>query len=43
MAVMIRNLVKDVYKSKTWNAKIDKMSDGQVFAIYIRLKAQGKI
>ena len=43
MAVMIRNLVKEHYKSKNWDAKVDKMSDHQVFAIYIRLKREGKI
>jgi hypothetical protein len=28
---------------KQWSEKVDKMSDSQVKAIYLRLKAQGKL
>jgi hypothetical protein len=28
---------------KQWAEKVDKMSDNQVLAIYLRLKAQGKL
>lgn len=38
-----REAVKRVYLSPNWNEKIDKMSDHQVAAIYIRLLDQGKI
>lgn len=39
----IRELVKGAYPGKTWATKVDKMSDSQVFAVYARLKSQGKI
>ncbi len=29
--------------SDKWSAKVDKMSDAQVTAIYLRLKNQGKL
>ena len=39
-----RVLVKEAYKkSEGWAARVDRMTDDQVFAIYIRLKAQGLI
>lgn len=28
---------------KQWSEKVDKMSDNQVLAIYLRLKAKGKL
>ena len=43
VAEMIRREVEKVYKSKTWTEKVKKMTDHQVFAIYIRLKREGKI
>jgi hypothetical protein len=43
MALSIRELVKQAYPTKTWAAKVSKMSDSQVAAIYLRLqKRQGK-
>jgi hypothetical protein len=39
----IRELVKGAYPGTAWAKKVDKMTDGQVFAIYARLKQQGKI
>jgi hypothetical protein len=38
-----RELVKRAYPSKTWAAKVDKMSDAQLIAVLMRLKLQGKI
>lgn len=38
-----RNLLKEVYPSKLWTQKVDKMNDAQVTAIFLRLKSQGKI
>lgn len=32
-----------VYPSKKWSDKVKAMSDSQVIAVYLRLKAQGKI
>lgn len=43
MAMSERELLKTVYKSKSWAKKVDEMSDAQVIAIYQRLKAQGKL
>lgn len=43
MAQMIRAEVEKAYKSKAWLDKVRRMSDGQVYAIYIRLKEQNKI
>jgi hypothetical protein len=42
MALSTRELVKQVYPTKTWADKVSKMSDSQVTAIYLRLKRQGK-
>jgi hypothetical protein len=39
-----REAIKQAYPhSKTWLAKVDKMPESQVTAIYLRLKGQGKI
>lgn len=38
-----RELLKTVYPSKKWATKVDKMSDSQVVAVYMRLRAQGKL
>lgn len=38
-----REAVKKIGRSDSWKAKVDKMSDAQVTAIYIRLKAEGKL
>ena len=44
MAINEREEIKKVYpNSKTWYAKVDKMSPAQVTAIYIRFKAEGKL
>jgi hypothetical protein len=29
--------------SKKWTSKVDQMDDGQVIAVYMRLKKQGKV
>lgn len=38
-----REAVKKIGKSASWTAKVDKMTDAQITAIYIRLKSQGKL
>jgi len=38
-----RDNLKTVYPSPKWTHKVDKMSDNQVLAIYLRLQAQGKL
>ena len=38
-----REAVKKIGKSDKWKTKVDKMSDAQVTAIYLRLKAEGKL
>lgn len=38
-----REALKKKYGKKINNQEIDKMSDSQVIAIYLRLKAQGKL
>jgi len=38
-----RELVKSVYPSKTWAAKVDKMSDAQVHAVFLKFKQTGKL
>lgn len=39
---MEREAVKKIGGS-AWRAKVDKMPDNQITAIYIRLKSEGKI
>jgi hypothetical protein len=38
-----REAIKKVYKSKQWSDKVNKMTDDQVVAIYLRLKSQNKL
>lgn len=38
-----REELKKAYPSQRWAEKVDKMSAQQVTAIYIRLRAQGKL
>jgi hypothetical protein len=38
-----RELVTQAYPTHTWKAKVSKMTDNQVVAIFLRLKGQGKI
>jgi len=39
-----RELIKKAYPhSKTWPSKVDKMPEGQVTAIFFKLKKEGKI
>lgn len=39
-----REQIKKVYSgSSSWSARVDKMSDSQVVAIYLRFKAEGKL
>lgn len=43
-AISKRELIKQAYPHSTkWLAKVDKMSEGQVIAIFFRLKREGKI
>jgi len=39
----MRAALKTVYKSRRWVAKVNKMSDEQVVAIYRRLQLQNKL
>lgn len=40
----MRELIKRAYSpSNTWPAKVDKMPESQVIAIFFKLKRQGKI
>lgn len=38
-----REALKKAYPSKKWADKVNKMSEQQVAAVYLRLKSQGKI
>jgi hypothetical protein len=38
-----RDLLKRAYPNPQWAKKVDEMSDSQVVAVYMRLKAQGVI
>lgn len=38
-----RKIIRNVYTSTSWASKVDKMSDNQIQAIYIRFKAEGKL
>lgn len=39
-----REQIKQAYPhSKTWPAKVDRMTDSQVVAIFFKLKNQGKL
>ena len=40
---VIRLVVSQVYPHKKWKDKVAKMTDNQVTAIYMSLKARGKI
>lgn len=40
---VLRNNLKQVYKSKEWAKKVDAMSEAQVIAITRRLQMQGKL
>jgi hypothetical protein len=44
MSMNIREQLKAVYyNSKTWYAKVNRMSDAQVIAIYYKFKKEGKV
>lgn len=38
-----REAVKSAYSDPKWAEKVDSMSDDKVVAIFMRLKAQGKL
>lgn len=38
-----RETLKKAYPSRKWAQKVDKMSDSQVVAVLMRLRAQNKI
>ena len=38
-----REALKKVYKSDSWQTKVNKMSDSQITAIYIRLQSERKL
>ena len=39
----MRGWVKSAYTSKAWEAKVDRMADEQVIALYYSLVKRGKI
>jgi hypothetical protein len=39
----IREQIKQAYPYPKWYAKVDKMSDAQVYVTYLRLRRQNKI
>lgn len=39
----IRNQVKSAYESEKWRKKVDRMTEGQLYAIFRRLKQSGRI
>jgi hypothetical protein len=38
-----RRLVLKAYPTETWKAKVKKMRDDQIVAVFFRLRRQGKI
>lgn len=38
-----REAVKGAYRGPGWAAKVNRMDDAQVIAVYLRLKSQNKI
>lgn len=38
-----REKVKEAYPYKAWWDKVNKMTDGQVYALFLRLRREGKI
>lgn len=38
-----RTTIRAVYKTASWQEKVDKMSDQQVVAIYMKFKSEGKV
>lgn len=38
-----REQLKKAYPSKSWEHKVNNMTDEQVVAIYLRLKSQNKV
>lgn len=38
-----RLALKHKYFSKSWSQQIDKMSDAQVIALYLRFKSEGRL
>lgn len=41
--IPIRELVKQAYPGKKWSTKVDKMTDGQVWILYLKFRNQKKI
>lgn len=39
----MREAVKKVGKAQGWSGKVDKMSESQITAIYLRLKSKGQL
>jgi len=38
-----REAIRKVYSSMSWSDKVDKMSESQVTAIYLKFKAEGRL
>jgi hypothetical protein len=43
MSTSTRELVKQAYPYKSWYIKVDKMTDAQIYALFLRLRREGKI
>jgi len=43
MSMSERELLKQAYPYPTWWAKVNKMSDAQVHAIFIQMRLKGKV
>ena len=39
----MRGIISRVYVSQFWKAKVNKMSDKQVYAVYMRFLEEGKL
>lgn len=38
-----RTAVRQAYYGQKWYDKVDKMTDSQIIAVYLRLKSQNKV
>lgn len=43
MADNKREALKGVYPTEQWQTKVSSMTEGQVTAIFLRLRSQGKV
>lgn len=38
----MREMIRGVYHTESWNEKVDRMQDEQVVAVYLKFKSEGK-